>query len=661
MFLLLAVAACQQYQLAHAQLLGEVCSICPKDLPVVGSPDIILPAGTAGILTEDQTCAVTEEQAQAGEFTPTECVLIRATGVGLLCGCEAGVAPTEPPTPEPTDAPAAADTEAPAAAPTNAPVAAATEAPVVAATEAPVVAATEAPVAATSDAPVAATTEAPVAAPTDAPVASTTAPTTSAPLAATTMAPTTIAPISAITYSPAPATLPPVGTNVTTVEGIITIRLETVTGPLSGSSQSHFENITEALFTESLVDWSNFLSSVNNQVFDPDNAAAEPTVRTRHHVRRSLQEGNPLDVQVVVTAETEDASVDPVAFTQLLQETINNSSDLFVSLLKADGDADSQAFFATVETASASTDSTPSPAAAVTTAPVEAPIAPVAAPAAAPAAPVAPAAAAAAPSAEREPEDDGLSTGAIISIVIAVVAAVVGLGAIGYYVTKGSGSAAPASAPTASSDLMAGPRPTTRVKQVGGGASVASSTANPAAVAAVAAIAAGAGSMVGSSNDPSGIKKAAISKIGGEAASTDVEGEEGMSYTYSLDAGNMDQASAAAGRKSAADSGHDATSQSGDEMSSHAMSSLRQNMVSRTVIAPPGKLGIVIDTTLEGPVVHKINAQSPLEGILFPGDIIVAIDDVDTRAMSASAITALMVRTANLRRKLTVLSEDVTN
>jgi C-terminal processing protease CtpA/Prc len=72
-----------------------------------------------------------------------------------------------------------------------------------------------------------------------------------------------------------------------------------------------------------------------------------------------------------------------------------------------------------------------------------------------------------------------------------------------------------------------------------------------------------------------------------------------------------------------------------------------------------GKLGIVIDTTLEGPIVHKINPQSPLEGSLFPGDIIVAIDDVDTRAMSASAITALMVRTANLRRTLTVLSEDV--
>jgi C-terminal processing protease CtpA/Prc len=86
---------------------------------------------------------------------------------------------------------------------------------------------------------------------------------------------------------------------------------------------------------------------------------------------------------------------------------------------------------------------------------------------------------------------------------------------------------------------------------------------------------------------------------------------------------------------------------------------VEQNMVSLTVDAPPGKLGIVIDTTFEGPVVHSINPKSPLEGTLFPGDIIVAIDDEDTRAMSAAAITAIMVRTANLRRKLTVLREYV--
>lgn len=81
----------------------------------------------------------------------------------------------------------------------------------------------------------------------------------------------------------------------------------------------------------------------------------------------------------------------------------------------------------------------------------------------------------------------------------------------------------------------------------------------------------------------------------------------------------------------------------------------------RLLLDKQGKLGIVIDTTLEGPVVHKISSESPLEGIIFPGDIIVAINDVDTRAMSASAITALMARTATSRRVLTVLSEDVSN
>ena len=161
-------------------------------------------------------------------------------------------------------------------------------------------------------------------------------------------------------------------------------------------------------------------------------------------------------------------------------------------------------------------------------------------------------------------------------------------------------------------------------------------------------------------------------------ATSEYGGNDAMSYAYSLDAGNIDggtnfaqsggasyvggNTTATASSYSVGGGGTTATGTiSGDDLSSHAMSSLRQNMVSRTVIAPPGRLGIVIDTTLEGPVVHKVNSQSPLEGVLFPGDIIVAIDDVDTRAMSASAITALMVRTANLRRRLTVLSEDITN
>ena len=68
-------------------------------------------------------------------------------------------------------------------------------------------------------------------------------------------------------------------------------------------------------------------------------------------------------------------------------------------------------------------------------------------------------------------------------------------------------------------------------------------------------------------------------------------------------------------------------------------------------------MGIIIDTTVEGPVVHKVNAGSPLEGLVWKGDIIVKIDEVDTRAMSATAITNVMIKTAHQRRKLTIVSD----
>ena len=83
----------------------------------------------------------------------------------------------------------------------------------------------------------------------------------------------------------------------------------------------------------------------------------------------------------------------------------------------------------------------------------------------------------------------------------------------------------------------------------------------------------------------------------------------------------------------------------------------KSDKFTRECFAPPGRLGIVIDTTVEGPVIHKVNPGSPLEGIVWPGDIIVAIDDTDTRALSANEITALMAKNMNQRRKLTILSE----
>ena len=81
-----------------------------------------------------------------------------------------------------------------------------------------------------------------------------------------------------------------------------------------------------------------------------------------------------------------------------------------------------------------------------------------------------------------------------------------------------------------------------------------------------------------------------------------------------------------------------------------------RGMVKRECWAPPGKLGVVIDSTKKGPVVHEVKAGSPLEGVVFPGDRIIAVDDNDTRSMTASAVTKVMAKKMDQRRKITVLS-----
>jgi len=76
----------------------------------------------------------------------------------------------------------------------------------------------------------------------------------------------------------------------------------------------------------------------------------------------------------------------------------------------------------------------------------------------------------------------------------------------------------------------------------------------------------------------------------------------------------------------------------------------------KEVIAPPGKLGIVVDTSMNGPVVVRVKATSPLIDSVYEGDIIVAIDNVDTRAMTATAITKMMAKSKDRQRKLSLVS-----
>lgn len=75
------------------------------------------------------------------------------------------------------------------------------------------------------------------------------------------------------------------------------------------------------------------------------------------------------------------------------------------------------------------------------------------------------------------------------------------------------------------------------------------------------------------------------------------------------------------------------------------------------VFAPPGPLGIVVDTTKEGPVIHSLKATSVLLGLVGSGDLIVGLDDVDTRSMTAATLTRMMAkRSHQTERKITLLA-----
>lgn len=76
------------------------------------------------------------------------------------------------------------------------------------------------------------------------------------------------------------------------------------------------------------------------------------------------------------------------------------------------------------------------------------------------------------------------------------------------------------------------------------------------------------------------------------------------------------------------------------------------------VFAPPGKVGVAIDVVDGYPTVHKIKRGSPLESLLKPNDLVIAIDDVDTTRMSAADVTHLMVKRMNYRRKITFVRKD---
>mmetsp|Transcript_56119 Transcript_56119/g.167973 ORF Transcript_56119/g.167973 Transcript_56119/m.167973 type:complete len:237 (-) Transcript_56119:88-798(-) len=73
------------------------------------------------------------------------------------------------------------------------------------------------------------------------------------------------------------------------------------------------------------------------------------------------------------------------------------------------------------------------------------------------------------------------------------------------------------------------------------------------------------------------------------------------------------------------------------------------------IMAPPGKLGISLDTPETGaPFVYSIKDVSPLIGKLMEGDRVIAIDDEDVRLLTAVKISKILSRKSGNTRKLTI-------
>jgi hypothetical protein len=82
--------------------------------------------------------------------------------------------------------------------------------------------------------------------------------------------------------------------------------------------------------------------------------------------------------------------------------------------------------------------------------------------------------------------------------------------------------------------------------------------------------------------------------------------------------------------------------------------SKQKKWVKRDVVAPTGKLGIVIDSSRDGPIVCSLKDDSPLLELVFIGDLIVAVDDEDTSGLSARHLTKLLARKSGSVKKLTL-------
>ena len=69
----------------------------------------------------------------------------------------------------------------------------------------------------------------------------------------------------------------------------------------------------------------------------------------------------------------------------------------------------------------------------------------------------------------------------------------------------------------------------------------------------------------------------------------------------------------------------------------------------------PRKLGLTIDSSTNGPWIVAVKPSSQLYGVVFPHEIIVGLDDMDTSSLTGAVLTHHMTKTAKYSETITML------
>jgi C-terminal processing protease CtpA/Prc len=99
-------------------------------------------------------------------------------------------------------------------------------------------------------------------------------------------------------------------------------------------------------------------------------------------------------------------------------------------------------------------------------------------------------------------------------------------------------------------------------------------------------------------------------------------------------------------------------------LSPHSSVSSSSPTVVLNILAPPGKLGVIVDTPPQGGCAYVVEIRSscPIREEIQLDDRIIAVDDKDVQRMSATSICKLLERKSrNAQRKITVLRRESNN